>query len=79
MVHRVDYMLSVGQGGTDWDILVCWRPPRSGSVLPVLVSVFEGSAASIYIVEGFCNGKVVILISTVIVTENLVLRHFIYV
>jgi len=35
-------------------------------------------AASIYMVGGFCIGKVVILISTRMLTENVVLRHFMY-
>jgi len=32
-----------------------------------------------HLVESFCIGKVVILISTLMITENVLLRHFMYI
>lgn len=79
MVHSLDYLLSVEQGGTGWDILVFWRLPWSRSMSPVLVCILGWFAASVSMVGGSCIGKVVILISTLMLTENVVLRRFMYI
>jgi len=41
VVYRVDYLLSVEQGGTGRDNFVFWRLPQSRSMLPLLVCVLE--------------------------------------
>ena len=48
-------------------------------MLPVLVCVLESCAASICMVESFCIGKVVIFVFTLMMTENVVVRHFMYI